>query len=611
MTTGIGRLSAARTMGRLVAAGVTGVVIVGVLAGRAAATAVPGAPPSPSPAAPSSTGPSPGPTGWRPPVWPPTWPPLPDMPSMPRVPGRPLLPHVPGLSGGDRGGVGGMVGPFLQGLLESAVREVGAAFVQAWLLTPQLADQPRIRDLWQTSLVLAVTAYVLLVLLGGVLVMTHESVQTRYAARQIAPRIIVGLIAAAVSLLVVGWAVAGANALTLGVLGPGVDVGRAVSTFVKMTLTPFLGGGWVLLFLQLVGLIMMVALIATFVIRLIVTIVLIVSAPLALACHASPLTEAVAFTWWRLLAAVLGIQVTQSLALITAVRVLGNSDGRQAAGLGAGGRVVNVLITLCLLYVMIKIPVWLLRMALHRTGHHQPLLVRIATYAAANRLIRLAGRGIRQPFGATAPASKRAGLAAGRGGRGKAGRFAAAAGALAAGAATGGVGAVAGAGVGAGGAAGGAGAGGAGAASAAGHGAGASAARPGLSGQGLRRAFLQGRIVRTPRAGGLPRWAPRRTRESLDDAQGQRQRPQDATSQPRWAHPDKRWAPPDPGQRRITGRPQRRPDRDPAGDSARRRWGAGPNPWAPPYAGPWRQPPRRPRPPRPGGLAGPPEPLRS
>jgi hypothetical protein len=92
--------------------------------------------------------------------------------------------------------------------------------------------------------------------------------------------------------------------------------------------------------------------------------------------------------WWRLLVAVLAIQVGQALGLITALRVFSNTGGRQGAGIAGGDPLINVIVVLCLLYVLVKLPVWAFRLALQRTGHHTPLLVRIAAYTAASRLLR-------------------------------------------------------------------------------------------------------------------------------------------------------------------------------------------------------------------------------
>jgi hypothetical protein len=353
--------------------------------------------------------------------------PIPKLPPTPAVPGNPLVPLL-------RDGAGGLAqdavtGGFA-GLLQSASRLVTGAIAKTWLTTPQLTDQGRIKSLWQASLTMALTVFVVFVMAGGIIVMTHESVQTRYALRQIAPRLIVGFLAACLSLQLVGWAIRLTNALAQALLGQGFDIVGALAALGTLVLVPSLvnpaGGAVVLLILALVGMVLFVALTATFIIRLVVTILLIVSAPLALACHASPATEGAAMLWWRLLAAVLAIQLTQALGLITMLRVFSDSDGRGVAGILRGDPLINAVVSLSLVYVLIKIPVWGFRMALQRSGHHTPLLVRIATYAAARHIFRTATRGIGATtawralqHGALGTGSRRGALAAGAAGRGK------------------------------------------------------------------------------------------------------------------------------------------------------------------------------------------------
>ena len=56
------------------------------------------------------------------------------------------------------------------------------------------------RTLWSTSLGIADACYALLVLIGGIMVMSHETLQTSYSAKEIAPRMVLGFIAANLSM---------------------------------------------------------------------------------------------------------------------------------------------------------------------------------------------------------------------------------------------------------------------------------------------------------------------------------------------------------------------------------------------------------------------------
>src|SRR6266536_5928842 len=77
--------------------------------------------------------------------------------------------------------------------------------------------------LWTGSLVIADTCYVLLVLAGGLIVMGHQTLQTSYAVKDIAPRLVVGFIAANLSLLLAGKAIQFADGISAALAGQGLD----------------------------------------------------------------------------------------------------------------------------------------------------------------------------------------------------------------------------------------------------------------------------------------------------------------------------------------------------------------------------------------------------
>jgi len=225
------------------------------------------------------------------------------------------------------------------------------------LATPDVTGG-RVGDLWLVSLGIANTCFVLFVLAGGIVVMGHETVQTRYAVKDIAPRLVVGAIAANVSLALAGVGIGLANALSSALLGQGVDAHSATAVLRQLALAPLDTGGIFLTLLGLVVAVLAVVLLLTYLIRVAVLVLLIAAAPLALVCHALPQTEGAARLWWRAYVGCLTIQVGQSLVLVTAVRVFFAADGHAALGLTASGSLVDVLLACCLLYVLVKIPSW-------------------------------------------------------------------------------------------------------------------------------------------------------------------------------------------------------------------------------------------------------------
>ena len=73
--------------------------------------------------------------------------------------------------------------------------------------------------MWATSLAIADACYVLLVLIGGIIVMSHETLQTSYSAKEIAPRIVLGFVAANLSMVLISRAVTIANGLSAALAG--------------------------------------------------------------------------------------------------------------------------------------------------------------------------------------------------------------------------------------------------------------------------------------------------------------------------------------------------------------------------------------------------------
>ncbi|MEU6573584.1 hypothetical protein [Streptomyces sp. NPDC046805] len=282
------------------------------------------------------------------------------------------MPPAQAPEGDDTGGVSGWIAKgissaitgFFKSVIKFALNPLLELLSGTLLTTPSPASMPRVGELWTNSWQIALACYALLVAISGVVVMSHETVQTRYSIKEIAPRIPLGFLAAALSLFLAGKAVDLANALSRTAMGGGVNAdtaGPALRDFVLNSFNSDSGNIFlVLMWLLTIG--VLIALLLTFVVRVALTIILIVAAPLALICHALPQTDGIARWWWKAFGGVLAIQVAQSVALITGVRVFltpGGFGSRGLFGLTDNG-LVNVLITLALMYVVFKIPFWIL-----------------------------------------------------------------------------------------------------------------------------------------------------------------------------------------------------------------------------------------------------------
>ncbi|MDX8143310.1 hypothetical protein SK854_14370 [Lentzea sp. BCCO 10_0061] len=238
-------------------------------------------------------------------------------------------------------------------------------FVGSTLLsTPTLDQLPRIGEIWEQSRLFMVAVYSLLVLLAGIVVMSHGSVQSRYSIREIGPRIVIGFLAANLSLFLGDQAIRFANAASVAVLGDSLDPqasGQAISElFVAMVTRSLLDGGMFAGFLSLVLTILLVGLLIGYVVRVALTVLLLAGAPLALMCHGLPQTEGVAQWFWRAGAGVLGIQIGQSLALICALKVFLQPGGFTFFGIPNQNGFINLIVLIALVWILVKIPTWVM-----------------------------------------------------------------------------------------------------------------------------------------------------------------------------------------------------------------------------------------------------------
>lgn len=190
------------------------------------------------------------------------------------------------------------------------------------LVTPPLDQLPVMGHIWERSQQIVIAAYALVVLVASLVVMAHETLQTQYSIKEILPRIIVGFLAANLSLLVAGKAIELANALSRAILGDQLAPQAAAESMQNTLMTNLNDqGGLLVLFMALALTAMLVVVLLTYIVRVTLTIVLLAGAPLFLMCHALPHTESVAFWWWKAFGAMLVIQVGQSLALVSAIKL--------------------------------------------------------------------------------------------------------------------------------------------------------------------------------------------------------------------------------------------------------------------------------------------------
>jgi hypothetical protein len=266
------------------------------------------------------------------------------------------------------------------GLVKSAVNPLLSLIGRTALSTPQPGSISAVQGLWSTGLGIADACYGLLVLVGGIIVMGHETVQTSYSAKEIAPRIVIGFFTANLSMVLMSKAIDLANGLSAAFTAGGVSPQSAATALMNTLGNSVSSGGIFLILIALAGVVLALVLAAVYVIRLMAIVLLAAAAPLCLALYALPQTAWAARWWWRALTAALAIQVAQGLVMTAAVQVFlspGWLPNDISSTLG------QTLVTLCLLYILMRIPFWVARPVLTPFGR-SPLrrAVRFAVTAA-------------------------------------------------------------------------------------------------------------------------------------------------------------------------------------------------------------------------------------
>lgn len=279
-------------------------------------------------------------------------------------------------------------------LVKSALTPVMTLLGKLVLATPDL-DIGRIRSIWAIVLGIADACFVLLAVVGGVVVMTHESVQSRYGLKQILPRLVFAFIAANSSLLVIDQLVSFGNAVTLAVWnqpvsGPGI--GNQLLGYIMASI--FTPDGVTQVFTILFGLVLAVmalAVLFSFAMRTAALLLVVILAPLMLACHALPGIDAIAQLWWRALAAVLAIEFLQATVLMLMMQIFFDPDSN-ILGVPTATGLVDLLLCGVLFVILLKIPGWVMRTVLGRAPRSTAMgLVRTAAMAALGTAVGVPG----------------------------------------------------------------------------------------------------------------------------------------------------------------------------------------------------------------------------
>lgn len=242
----------------------------------------------------------------------------------------------------------------------SGVNNLWTILEKTALVTPDVTQLHQVRTLNATSLMIVNGCYVLVIMAGGALLMTKDTLQVRYGVGELAPRLVFGLIAANFAPFFVAQLIAAANALTVALTGQGVS---SAGTFTRLQATVGLALHNPVDFLLSAVLCVVICgltamLMIAWLVRIGVLVALAGISPLALACHALPQLEGAAKLWWRSLWGCLVTVLLQALMLHSSLSIfLGDGITRRQLGLdSADSSTLNLFIVVSLLWTTVKIP---------------------------------------------------------------------------------------------------------------------------------------------------------------------------------------------------------------------------------------------------------------
>lgn len=245
----------------------------------------------------------------------------------------------------------------------AALRQLWGLLSGTIFVSPDVTQLPQVTAFADTSLNIVNASYVLAFLWVAILVLGRDTIQSRSGPGELIPRLIIGLVAANFATPICSTLIEVANALTGALTGQDITAPESMRHLRDTTISS-LGSqngapvGFLLLLIGLLIAILVAALVVQWIVRLGLLVVAVGIAPIALALHGTAQTEAVAKLWWRTVLGALGTVVMQATALHTTLSIFLDPDANFARlGVpGDPGVAMNLLIVMCMLWGIVKIP---------------------------------------------------------------------------------------------------------------------------------------------------------------------------------------------------------------------------------------------------------------
>ncbi len=296
------------------------------------------------------------------------------------------------------------------GWVTDAFTSLFAAVKDILVATPDVTRLPQVRTITtRVEMVLDVVFGLVFLAAAGLTMVAGHDERARHTTRTLVPRMVVAFVAAHYSPLLCSQLITLLDAVTTGVSGTRSTLG-ALSA-VQAQLQDNTGGVSVLLFVVLgvIVTVLFAGVALSFVVRLGVLVVLVVTGPLALACHALPQTDPVARLWWRAVAGCLLVPVLQALALQTGETVLLDPASQGLLlGTHASG-VLNLLVVIAMMVICGRIPGLVRRYVMRTPASLGGRLLRVVALRHTVRVLTRTTRSRRRPQRDDQPARTRGG----------------------------------------------------------------------------------------------------------------------------------------------------------------------------------------------------------
>ncbi|GAB3848604.1 hypothetical protein [Dactylosporangium cerinum] len=189
--------------------------------------------------------------------------------------------------------LGPLVNQFAKAVL-AALNALWDLLASAVFVNPDVTTLPQVSAFAGTSLQIVNACYVLAWLWVAVLVMGRDTIQSRYGAGELVPRLIIGLIAANFALPACSAAIATANAVTAALTGQNISSPASMRLLRDMTIASVgtqqqqSPAALLLLLLALLITVLVGLLLVQWISRVGLLIVVAGIAPIALALHGTP-----------------------------------------------------------------------------------------------------------------------------------------------------------------------------------------------------------------------------------------------------------------------------------------------------------------------------------